>query len=826
MPIGSPPSDKYVVYTLDNNEDTSCSSGLEDGQIVFRDPEHVSLQEKPDSKRNGNGRIRSVSFESSTHWGQRGSMRMKCCCFWNIILVIALVSVTVNFIITLGDYKNLKSSWANINNTDNQAEATLSTVSPTPADARQEHVNFDRYKVCETSDCIHQAASVLSRMNTNANPCEDFYEFACGGFLHQSHMSWESQRVREVPDVLREKFGSYLEDSLSTQLSSSESEARRTVKVLYRDCKDEKETLLTAREKLRHLLVSLKTNNGVNMKNDTKNYVTRLLAIVMKQYGATPLFKVIVKKNGDITITNRYSNDLVEELFAHGVEIPSFRYLMPADFNFRYPPDKVLHAYEYFLSEALLAVFGNTSFNSEVDGLLQATSEVFELEMSLNKVWYNDGGVNYSEEISFCKNRMTISTLQHLYEGYNINWILFFSTLLDKTVDENFELCHVDLVSDISSVISEAKVELVIKYILTHTFVNSDLYKYVYRHFPKFIKSTSVYKTKDSDYNNSYCISLLAKYFPLSAIFLSNQSTYFESVSRKLFTSIKESLMQTIQDQYWIPETQRNDIISHTIHVNLSFNWNNNYNKDYSYMSNIYQENVIGALESKYSSDMKGIHFVSAFDQSIASYNSWNREIEISSLGLQIPAFYNSSHETLLYGSVGGLISQALSEVFDLNALLSHYISGTIDKSVVYTIAHHLECLAEFYNAYKYSNDQGRVIHVRGDLTKSSNFRDILSIHLAQRTFQKGLPLAKVPDLPGVNYTESQTFFISYAQLFCEKVTPKGITQYYVNNESSKTPLPNEFRIKGMMSNMKHFAAAFHCPASSPMNPQNRCPLF
>lgn len=47
-----------------------------------------------------------------------------------------------------------------------------------------------------------------------------------------------------------------------------------------------------------------------------------------------------------------------------------------------------------------------------------------------------------------------------------------------------------------------------------------------------------------------------------------------------------------------------------------------------------------------------------------------------------------------------------------LSALLSHYISGTIDKSVVYTIAHHLECLAEFYNAYKYSNDQGRVIHV------------------------------------------------------------------------------------------------------------------
>lgn len=58
------------------------------------------------------------------------------------------------------------------------------------------------------------------------------------------------------------------------------------------------------------------------MKNDTKNYVTRLLAIVMKQYGATPLFKVIVKKNGDITVSSCFKrskllhrNDNMEVLY-------------------------------------------------------------------------------------------------------------------------------------------------------------------------------------------------------------------------------------------------------------------------------------------------------------------------------------------------------------------------------------------------------------------------------------------------------------------------------------------------------------------------------
>lgn len=40
---------------------------------------------------------------------------------------------------------------------------------------------------------------------------QDFYEYACGGFSNTPHLSWDSQRVLEVPDVLREKYRSQLE---------------------------------------------------------------------------------------------------------------------------------------------------------------------------------------------------------------------------------------------------------------------------------------------------------------------------------------------------------------------------------------------------------------------------------------------------------------------------------------------------------------------------------------------------------------------------------------------------------------------------------------
>ena len=34
-------------------------------------------------------------------------------------------------------------------------------------------------------ECIQTAADLTERMDTNADPCQDFYQFACGGYVEK-----------------------------------------------------------------------------------------------------------------------------------------------------------------------------------------------------------------------------------------------------------------------------------------------------------------------------------------------------------------------------------------------------------------------------------------------------------------------------------------------------------------------------------------------------------------------------------------------------------------------------------------------------------------
>ena len=41
-------------------------------------------------------------------------------------------------------------------------------------------------QVCQTEGCKQQAANLLEQMDRTVDPCQDFYQFACGGYINRT----------------------------------------------------------------------------------------------------------------------------------------------------------------------------------------------------------------------------------------------------------------------------------------------------------------------------------------------------------------------------------------------------------------------------------------------------------------------------------------------------------------------------------------------------------------------------------------------------------------------------------------------------------------
>lgn len=76
--------------------------------------------------------------------------------------------------------------------------------------------------------------------------------------------------------------------------------------------------------------------------------------------------------------------------------------------------------------------------------------------------------------------------------------------------------------------------------------------------------------------------------------------------------------------------------------------------------------------------------------------------------------------------------------------------------------------------------------------------------------------------LPGLNYSPQQMFWISAANTWCSVTRPESMKLRITTGYHS----PGRFRVLGPLSNMQYFAEDFNCPPGSKMNPVNKCHVW
>jgi len=180
---------------------------------------------------------------------------------------------------------------------------------------------------------------------------------------------------------------------------------------------------------------------------------------------------------------------------------------------------------------------------------------------------------------------------------------------------------------------------------------------------------------------------------------------------------------------------------------------------------------------------------------------------------LQQPFFDYENSDAQNYGSVGTILGHEMSHGFDDDGR-RYDARGEMkdwwEPATVEGFKKRSGCISSLFSTYKVMNKQ-----VNGKLTLGEDIADAGGIKFAYRAF-----LAKKPRTDA----EKRLFFVSFAQTWCEVDRKKSALNSVMTDEHA----PGKFRVIGGLTQFSPFAEAFHCPAGAPMAPpeDQRCHLW
>ena len=188
--------------------------------------------------------------------------------------------------------------------------------------------------------------------------------------------------------------------------------------------------------------------------------------------------------------------------------------------------------------------------------------------------------------------------------------------------------------------------------------------------------------------------------------------------------------------------------------------------------------------------------------------------------GILQPPFYRAGRDAAVnYGGAGAEIGHELTHGFDDQG---RKFDGDGNLRDWWTAADGMAyeeratCVADQYSGYTVAGDT----HVNGRLTLGENTADNGGLRLALMAYLAG-PGAKNPGKVD-GFTPEQRVFLGWAQVWCENARPEAERLKAATNPHAS----NRYRVNGPMSNMPEFQKAFSCKANAPMVRPSTCRVW
>ncbi|XP_038077856.1 neprilysin-4-like [Patiria miniata] len=710
--------------------------------------------------------------------------------------------------------------------------------------ANKPPVPVDR-ETCTTKQCYDSAYAYLSNMNQSVNPCDNFFEYACGGW-NQRHTVPEDQTKVSIFSSLRDDLRDKLKVLFERSPIAGEPSSYHIIRNDYQSCEDLDTINELGAKPLTDVLTSLggwpvlgSTPAGGNWNATTFDF-EKLWAALRGTHGVQMI--VYIDTVTDPNNKTKHKLTASTPFFVVpkvGIEKTHLRGV------------KTLIDERDYSEELGIKILLDESYSKERKAYLQYLIDI-AVALGADETVAKEDMKNLIE----FESNMANLTVLHPYHGTTentlkeigmdvIDWTRFFQLMLPASVDpgvtddEPIVNYNPNYIGNVTMWIKDQDNRVKANYMIwclvseMVPFLNETFLAIQHEYqleVNKTMSPTARWKTCVNNANDQYM-------FISGRMYVDEHFTE-DTIQKTLemVHNVRAAFKSMLKTNDWLQEEDKGAVAEKADAMDIAIGYpewiKNNTKLDAKYADLTATDDEYFQNNLRYREWLSQGALARLREEVNDDYSLWsiagptvvNAMYGVSINGILIPAailqppFYHKDLPWYSnYGGIGVIIGHEITHGFD-------DFGRRFDKDGNYTVWWRQESIDNFLERAQCIIDQYSEFimpeknrSLNGDQTQGENIADNGGLRESYKANMDNI--SKQPRLPGIDFTEEQMFFLSYSQLWCSVFTPAGVDDYIYNNVHS----PGRYRVIGALQNNEAFSAAFNCPAGSYMNPDLKC---